>query len=227
MGEYRKIIAVDFDGTLCEHKYPEIGAPNRPAITALLEQQANGALLILWTCREGDLLQAAVLWCINHGLHFDTVNANIPANVQYFGTDSRKVYAHEYWDDRARQVAAANDDLPAIPAELERLQAENAALKARLEKAVEWGADLITCNTDAHITYCAECEFPIADYGVDEKIFCTMCKSKNNSHNYVQTGPGHCTTTQDRKAKVYDKLLRTCEAAKKAKEAQNEHPEKP
>lgn len=30
------VIAVDFDGTLCEHRFPDIGEPHRDVITGLL-----------------------------------------------------------------------------------------------------------------------------------------------------------------------------------------------
>lgn len=46
--------AVDFDGTLCENAYPEIGAPNLPLIDKLISCRRLGAKIILWTCREGE-----------------------------------------------------------------------------------------------------------------------------------------------------------------------------
>ena len=48
-----KIIAVDFDGTLCENRYPEIGKPNEKVINYLIKRQKEGDKLILWTCRCG------------------------------------------------------------------------------------------------------------------------------------------------------------------------------
>ena len=50
------IYAVDFDGTLCELCYPEIGAPNMNLITMLINQRNAGDKIILWTCREEGLL---------------------------------------------------------------------------------------------------------------------------------------------------------------------------
>ena len=97
----QKIIAVDFDGCLCESKWPNIGKENQPVINELLKQQALGAKLILWTCREGHQLQAAVMWCLNHGIKFDAINENLPENIEIFGNNSRKVYATEYWDDKS------------------------------------------------------------------------------------------------------------------------------
>lgn len=94
------IIAVDFDGTLCENKYPEIGKPNGVLIDALKLRKDNGAKIILWTCRVGDQLEQAIDWCQDHGLTFDAVNQNLPEIVESFGGDCRKVFAHEYIDDR-------------------------------------------------------------------------------------------------------------------------------
>lgn len=97
-----KIIAVDFDGTLCNDCYPEIGAPNRILIDALHRLKKQNCQLILWTCRCGDRLTEAVEWCRQHGLEFDAVNANVPQIIEKYGSDSRKIYADIYLDDRSR-----------------------------------------------------------------------------------------------------------------------------
>lgn len=115
MSEYSKIIAVDFDGCLCTRRYPEIGAANQEAINALIRRKADGDKIILWTCREGKMLDEAVLWCINHGLKFDAVNDNLPQNSAFFGSNCRKIFAHEYWDDRAVRVVAGENRLTAEP----------------------------------------------------------------------------------------------------------------
>ena len=100
------IIAVDFDGTLCENKYPEIGEPNNALIEYLKMRQkmSNNNKLILWTCRVGDRLEQAIDWCRDHGLIFDAVNQNLPEIVENFGGDCRKVFAHEYIDDILREI---------------------------------------------------------------------------------------------------------------------------
>ena len=95
-----KIIAVDFDGTLCENKWPEIGEPNWELINYLREQKALGAKVILWTCREGQEAMDAILWCLERGLKLDTCNRNVPEIVTKFGGDCRKIYADEYIDDK-------------------------------------------------------------------------------------------------------------------------------
>ena len=48
------------------------------------------------------------MWCLNHGLKFDTVNDNLEENKAYFGNNSRKIYATEYWDDKS--VLVSNSD---------------------------------------------------------------------------------------------------------------------
>ena len=48
-----KVVAVDFDGTLFENKWPEIGEPNTALIEYLKKRQEQGDKLILWTCRCG------------------------------------------------------------------------------------------------------------------------------------------------------------------------------
>lgn len=99
-------VAVDFDGTLCTNNWPNIGQPNELAIEHLKNRQENGWKLILWTCRAGEALDAAVNWCAEHGLHFDAVNENLPERIEYFGGDCRKISADEYWDDRALHISA-------------------------------------------------------------------------------------------------------------------------
>ena len=100
-GATRKVIAVDFDGTLCESRYPEIGEPRDDVIQNLKRCQAEGAALILWTCREGALLRNAERWCAARGLIFDAVNDNLPERVKQYKSNPRKISADEYWDDRA------------------------------------------------------------------------------------------------------------------------------
>ena len=60
------VIAVDFDGCLCENAWPEIGEARSDVIHALLERQKQGAKIILWTCRVDERLDEAVEWCAAH-----------------------------------------------------------------------------------------------------------------------------------------------------------------
>lgn len=110
-----KIIAVDFDGTLCNSKWPDLGVPNIPLIQTLIKLRRSGSYkLILWTCREGVLLENAVEWCKIQGLEFDAVNANLQAAIDRFGNDSRKISADYYIDDKNMgfQNILSNNSIP-------------------------------------------------------------------------------------------------------------------
>ena len=96
-----KTIAVDFDGTLVVDRHPEIGEPIFETINKLKEEQKKGAIIILWTCRCGEALEEALRFCIQHNIHLDYVNKNIPDVINTFGGDTRKIFATEYWDDRS------------------------------------------------------------------------------------------------------------------------------
>ena len=95
------IIAVDFDGTIVEHRYPQIGREIPFAITTLRRLQAEHHLLILWSVREGRLLEEAVGFCRERGLEFYAVNSNTPEDESDIPVSrSRKVNADMYIDDR-------------------------------------------------------------------------------------------------------------------------------
>lgn len=99
-----KIIAVDFDGTLIEEgKWPGIGATNEKVLNYCKDEQTKGTRIILWTNRVGEPLETAIKWCEEHGLRLDAVNDNVPEAVEFFGTNTRKIYADEFIDDRMAQ----------------------------------------------------------------------------------------------------------------------------
>jgi len=100
------IIAVDFDGCLCTNAWPRIGDPNMPLIENLIQRRRRGEKIILWTNRTDKRLEEAVHWCMEYSLRFDGVNENLLEVVDYFGSDSRKIFANEYWDDKAVNVTA-------------------------------------------------------------------------------------------------------------------------
>lgn len=95
------VIAVDFDGTIVEHKYPYIGKEIPFAITTLKRLQDDGHRLILWSCREGRLLQDAVEFCRERGVDFFAINSNYPdEDVDSEAIRSRKLKADMFIDDR-------------------------------------------------------------------------------------------------------------------------------
>ena len=92
-------IAVDFDGTIVEHQYPEIGKEKLFAFRTLKELEKKGARLILWTIRTGKELDEAVEYCRKNGIEFYAVNKNYPEEVPD-ETVSRKIDADIYIDDK-------------------------------------------------------------------------------------------------------------------------------
>lgn len=95
-------IAIDFDGTIVEHRYPEIGKPRPFAFATLKKLQEDRHQLILWTVRQGDLLQEAIDFCHANGVDFYAVNANYPEEEvpTDLATPCRKLNAELYIDDR-------------------------------------------------------------------------------------------------------------------------------
>lgn len=97
------IIAVDFDGTLCEDNFPNIGNPKEDVIRWVKNQRKGlgyNTKIILWTCRNGKYLEEAIEWCKNHGLEFDAVNENLKEVENLYGGYTRKVFADLYVDDK-------------------------------------------------------------------------------------------------------------------------------
>lgn len=92
-------IAVDFDGTIVEHQYPEIGKEKLFAFQTLKELEKKGARLILWTFRTGTELEAAVEFCKKNGIEFYAVNKNYPEEIMDESV-SRKIDADIYIDDK-------------------------------------------------------------------------------------------------------------------------------
>mgnify|MGYP000847459025 CR=1 FL=1 len=93
------IIAVDFDGTIVQHKYPKIGKEIPYAIKTLKLLVQKGHKLILWTYRSGKELHEAVQYCEERGLVFHAVNNDFDGE-EFDNTYSRKIYADIYIDDR-------------------------------------------------------------------------------------------------------------------------------
>lgn len=94
------LIAVDFDGTLVEHRYPRIGREIPFAFDTLKMLQREGHLLILWTVREGALLKEAVDFCRERGVEFYAVNSNYTEERDEHQHFSRKLKADVFIDDR-------------------------------------------------------------------------------------------------------------------------------
>ena len=94
-------IAIDFDGTIVEDRYPEIGEERPFAFDTMKMLIRDRHKLILWSVREGQALEEAVNWCKERGVEFYAVNRDYPEettdNNQHF---SRKIKADLWIDDR-------------------------------------------------------------------------------------------------------------------------------
>lgn len=93
-------IAVDFDGTIVEHRYPEIGREIPFATDTLKMLAKEGHRLILWSVREGVLLDEAVEWCRMRGLEFYAINKDYPEEKLNHDNYSRKLKVEVFIDDR-------------------------------------------------------------------------------------------------------------------------------
>ena len=97
------VISVDFDGTIVEHRYPAIGKELPFATSTLRRFMEEGHKLVLFSVREGELLEEAVKWCEERGVRFYAVNADIDEDAcDHQGTKhwSRKLKADVFIDDR-------------------------------------------------------------------------------------------------------------------------------
>lgn len=94
-------IAVDFDGTIVTHRYPAIGEEIPFATETLKMLIKDGHQLILWSVREGTLLQEAIDWCKGRGVEFWAVNRDYPEEkLENNNHYSRKLKADMFIDDR-------------------------------------------------------------------------------------------------------------------------------
>lgn len=146
-----------------------------------------------------DTIERNARTCGLSGMFVSTYDFSAPAIYEHTGFKKGAVLTNcpdgntsiDYYKDFSIGSCATKEDNKALT----------------VDQVVAWGAGLIERNSDAHIVFCAECGFPIADYGADKEIHCSWCKAKNISHNHVAAGPGYCITTLDRKAKTFDKLF--------------------
>lgn len=107
------VIAVDFDGTLFEEAYPEVGAPKWNVINYCKRRKAMGDTLILWTCRARKRLKMAIRACKEVGLEFDYINNHTKESLKRYGRARRgcKILADVYIDDKAMNPKEIEDDL--------------------------------------------------------------------------------------------------------------------
>lgn len=96
--KHRKIVAVDFDGTIVTHEFPALGKPVPGAVEGMRRLHEAGCDLILWTMRSGKFLEHALAYLKQNDVILFGVNEN-PEQGEW--TTSQKAYAHVYIDDAA------------------------------------------------------------------------------------------------------------------------------
>ena len=202
-----KVIAVDFDGVLFTEAYPKIGMPIAPNINRAKNARANGAKLILWTCREGFALAEAIAACMAVGLEFDAINENLPETKEKYGNDPRKVGADEYWDDKA--VCVGGIWLNREDRTMNVMLDEGAILPTRAHDA-DAGLDLYTPESFILLPDREqELDYEVIDTGVHVEIpegFVGMIKSKsglNVNDGIVAEGVIDAGYTGSIKVKLY------------------------
>lgn len=94
------IIAIDFDGTIAEHLYPEVGALRKDAKEVIKYLYSKGHEIIIWTCRYGATADLAKKALDEWGIPYHKFNEHIDHVKEEFGNDTRKIFAHVYIDDR-------------------------------------------------------------------------------------------------------------------------------
>ena len=93
------VIAIDFDGTIATHSYPECGEIKPHAKDVINELYDAGHQIIIWTCRSDDSLDLAKEFLAEHGIRYHRINEQLQSVLDEFG-ETRKIFADVYIDDR-------------------------------------------------------------------------------------------------------------------------------
>lgn len=158
------VVAVDFDGTLfTEDRFPEVGEPIYSNINFVKSLKSEGVQLILWTCREGDILEDAVEACKSVGIEFDAINQNLQWRIDKYGNDCRKVGADLYLDDKSMNPL------------LEEIMSRKRVDRISVDKCPH-------CGSPVDLTF----KIPVYGAGGCE-IKCSMCNAKMNDYNYTES----------------------------------------
>ncbi|MDO5352262.1 MAG: hypothetical protein Q4E81_05490 [Succinatimonas sp.] len=120
------IYSFDFDGTLVENAFPDIGAPIKSIIDFAFKVKKQGHYIILNTMRGGNQLDEALDFCKSMGLEFDAVNDNLPHMKKFYKNNPRKIFANYYIDDHnllmneINNPALSFDDIKKMVAEADK-----------------------------------------------------------------------------------------------------------
>ena len=94
------VLVIDFDGTIVEAKWPEIGEMRKNAKIAINALRSDGHKIVINTCRAGEYADNAKNWLIENGISFDAFNENLQELIDLYGSDTRKLSGDIYIDDK-------------------------------------------------------------------------------------------------------------------------------
>lgn len=100
MNKDKLVLAIDFDGTIAELSFPEVGALRENADEIIRKLYSEGHKIIINTCRSGIHEGSAQLFLEKHDIPYHYINSNLPELILVYGQDCRKISADIYIDDK-------------------------------------------------------------------------------------------------------------------------------
>ena len=94
------VIAIDFDGTICELKFPEVGEMRPMADFYIRKLYSEGHHIVINTCRSGKYEGMAEDFLKENNIPYHYINSNMPYLIEQYGQDCRKISADIYVDDK-------------------------------------------------------------------------------------------------------------------------------
>ena len=93
-------LSIDFDGTICEHSFPEIGKLKPEADVYIRKLYEDGHNIIINTCRSGKYEGMAQDFLDENKIPYHYINGNLPELIKQYKQDCRKISADIYIDDK-------------------------------------------------------------------------------------------------------------------------------
>lgn len=94
------ILAIDFDNTIVEEIYPDIGKLKPNAKEVINQLYEDGHTIIINSCRSGIYEGEMELFLMELEIKYHWINCNEPDRIKHFGRDCRKISADIYIDDK-------------------------------------------------------------------------------------------------------------------------------
>ncbi|PWR74828.1 hypothetical protein ACKUB1_13760 [Methanospirillum stamsii] len=96
------VISVDYDGIIVtDGNWPEPGQVIPEAVESINRLHDSGFCIIINSCRIGKAEEAMVRKLNELGINYCRVNENCPERIKKYETDTRKISADLYIDDRS------------------------------------------------------------------------------------------------------------------------------